>query len=295
MPTMDSQRGDAAVVARERVSEPAWHASSFSAAPPKRGVLARASRRAARDSTVRCRWPAAPPRPRRQPVPVAQSAASAAREGSPLISRASASTLWSTPPILTRRRFPPMPRSRGARRRRAAAARCGRAALDAGRRRPLDRGRRRSRGGRARSAKRRDASSSRSAAMSSRRFERCAAASLSHPQRRSGRSAVAGCRMRAMSPARGPFAEADDARCMRERHASTWSSPRTAAARRRTARSPPRARSAFAVIMLRRPPAPRDVPTRRRPRGRGGVARSRASPRSWRAACRPAARARRAR
>ena len=37
-----------------------------------------------------------------------------------------------------------------------------------------------------------------------------AAAPLSHPQRRSGRSAAWRCRTRPISPARGPFSEADD-------------------------------------------------------------------------------------
>ena len=103
-------------------------------------------------------------------------------------------------------------------------------------------------------------------------FAAGAAASLSDPQRRSGRAAAAAA-ARDYITARGPFSEADDRALAASRIASTRSSPRTAAARRPTARSPRRARSASTSSCCAGRQLP-DTPARRDGRRGDRLARS---------------------
>ena len=180
-------------LARDRLRQTPCDAFSFSAAPTEARQLAERLARPRRSRRSRCRWPAAPPRPARQPVPVRIGGFGGAEGLADYLADERIDVLIDAthPYAATISANAAQPRaSAGVPLARAAAA-----ALDGGRRRPLDRGRRRRRRGRARSGERRAASSSRSAARSS---------APSRPRRSIIISSAASIRSSRRSPCRTP-------------------------------------------------------------------------------------------
>ena len=226
-------------VARDRLRKRHAHASLFSAAPTEARLLAeRLAGRAGLDVTLSLAGRTASPA--RQPVPVRVGGFGGAAGLADYLAARAHRRADRRHASVCERHFGQRRRGRAQNHRavRGAAP----AAVDRGRRRPLDRGRATSREAVRAIGQRRAASSSRSAATSSR-------LSPDAPQH--------SYLIRSVDPvdpplplphvtyitARGPFSEADD-RALMTRARSTSSSPRTAAAAPPTARSPQRARSA---------------------------------------------------